>query len=88
MVIKKFLFFLIVNLAHRVQNFSPIPAVYCSIAFPGLPQQCDTHRPLSGNMAAGDWSPGFSWLYPGLLHSSGKLVRMFQLSAIAPLISY
>ena len=88
MVIKKFLFFLIVNLAHRVQNVSPIPAAHCSIALPGLPQQCDTHRPLSGNMAAGDWSPGFSWLYLGLLHSPGKLVPMFQFSAIAPLISY
>ena len=33
-------------------------------------------------MAAGDWSLGFSWLHPGLLHSSGKSVLVFQFKSV------
>lgn len=73
-------FSLIVNLAHRVQNSSPVPAVYWTVAFP--PQQCNTYRPLAGYVAAGDWSLGFSWLYLSLLHSSGKSVLLFQFKSV------
>lgn len=79
-VIFHFLFyFMTVNLAHTEQNSSPVPAVH-GIAFPGIPQQRNRHRPLSVNMAVRDCSSSLSWLYPGLLYSSGRLVlRTFTL---------